>query len=194
MERLNDEQFRKILLKELYETYGDRSDTRIVNEMGIDKGQSRVDVAVINGIMHGYEIKSDLDTLDRLPRQMEYYNRAFERMTIVVSRNYVDDVKKLIPNWWGIKIMSSDQTRLINIRKGRKVSMQDPDLIINLLWKSELETMIDYLELPKSLKKQRKNQLLNLIMRETDFSTLKSYVYDTLKTRTDWRSENLSLY
>ncbi len=192
MKRLNDEQFREILLKELYNTYRNRNDTRIVNEMGIDRGRSRVDIAVINGIMHGYEIKSDLDTLDRLPRQMEYYNRAFERMTIVISRNYIEDVKKMVPKWWGIKTMSSDQTRLINIRKGRKVSMQDPNLIINLLWKSELETMIDYLELPKSLKKQRKNQLLSLIMQETDFSTLRSYVYDTLKTRSDWRSENIS--
>lgn len=153
MELLNDFKVRSLLLNELNEIYGRCNDTRIINELGLDNGAARIDVAVVNGIMHGYEIKSDLDNLGRLPRQMEYYNRAFERMTIVVSRKYLSEVKELIPEWWGIKVISADQSRLINVRKGRKVSKQDPTLIIKLLWKKELEGLIDHLGLAKSLKK-----------------------------------------
>ena len=156
MELLNDSKVRTLLLNELNEQYRGRNDTRIINELGLDSGASRVDVAVVNGIMHGYEIKSDLDNLRRLPRQIEYYNRAFERMTIVVSRKYLAEIKQVVPSWWGIKVISADRMKLIDIRKGRKVSQQDPQLIIKLLWKKELEGLIDVLGLPKSLKKARK--------------------------------------
>jgi hypothetical protein len=187
MELLNDNKVRMLLLKELNERYGNCTDTRIINELGLDFGASRVDVAVVNGIMHGYEIKSDLDNLLRLPRQISYYNRAFERMTIVVSRKYLSEVKELVPLWWGIKVISSDQKRLIVVRKGRKVTNQDPILIIKLLWKKELEGLIDHLGLSKSLKKMRKNQLLALLNQEADFSVIRDYVYEVLKQRQNWR-------
>lgn len=187
MELLNDTKVRALLLNELNKKYANRSDTKVINELGLDFGAARVDVAVVNGIMHGYEIKSDLDTLYRLPRQLKYYNKAFERMTIVVSRKYLEEVKGMIPKWWGIKTISIDQTRLIDIRKGRKVSQQDPLLIIKLLWKKELEGLIDYLKLPKSLKKMRKKELLQILIEEADFEDIRWYVYNVLKTRESWR-------
>lgn len=188
MELLNDYQVRNILLNELSTKYSDCEDTRIINELGLDFGASRVDVAVVNGIMHGYEIKSDLDNLNRLPRQVEYYNKAFERMTIVLSRKYLNEAKCIIPDWWGIKIISVDQKRLIDVRKGRRVSKQDPEIIIKLLWKKELEGLIDHLGLPKSLKKTRKKQLLKLLLEEADFCVIRSYVYSVLKSRENWRT------
>lgn len=187
MELLNDSRVRELLLAELNEKYANCTDTRIINELGLDFGAARVDVAVVNGIMHGYEIKSDLDTLYRLPRQLEYYNRAFERMTIVVSRKYLDEVKEIVPDWWGIKTISRDKKRLINIRKGRKVCHQDPSLIIKLLWKKELEGLVDFLGLPKDLKKVRKKQLLKILMEEADFKIIRMYVYSILKKRNNWK-------
>jgi hypothetical protein len=187
MELLNDLKVRSLLLRELNEKYRECDNTRIINELGLDFGAARVDVAVVNGIMHGYEIKSDLDTLSRLPRQIEYYNKAFERMTMVVSRKHVLEVKELTPKWWGIKVISADQTRLIDVRKGRRVSKQDPSIIIKLLWKKELEGLIDHLDLPKTLKKMRKNQLLSYLQEEADFSVIRNYVYSVLKKRENWR-------
>lgn len=184
---LNDIKVRILLLEELDKQYSGCDNTRIINELGLDHGASRIDVAVVNGIMHGFEIKSDLDNLNRLPRQMEYYNKVFERMTIVVSRKYLAEVRTIVPFWWGIKTISADQTRLINIRKGRQVSYQDPLLIIKLLWKKELDGLIDHLQLPKSLKKMRKNQLLTLLNEEADPEIIKNYVYNVLKTRENWR-------
>jgi hypothetical protein len=40
----------------------DDDDTIIVEEMGIYQGDFRIDIAVVNGRMTGYEIKSDKDT------------------------------------------------------------------------------------------------------------------------------------
>ncbi|MGG0670244.1 sce7726 family protein [Lederbergia citrisecunda] len=187
MELLNEVKVRALLTNELTSIYANCDNTRIINELGLDFGAARVDVAVVNGILHGYEIKSDLDTLARLPRQIEYYNRAFERMTIVVSRKYLSATENLVPKWWGIKVISADQSKLVNVRKGRKVSCQDPEIILKLLWKKELEGLIDHLGLPKSLKKMRKKQLLALLQEKADFKLIKEYVYLTLKTRDNWR-------
>ncbi|MFJ5566535.1 hypothetical protein [Lysinibacillus xylanilyticus] len=52
MTKLKDTDIRFVLLNNLYDKYSDDNTTRIVNEMGVMHGQSRVDVAVINGVLH----------------------------------------------------------------------------------------------------------------------------------------------
>lgn len=52
--------------KVLKEHHGD-ADTLVLDELGLRHGTCRVDIAVVNGYLHGYEIKSDSDTLERLP-------------------------------------------------------------------------------------------------------------------------------
>ncbi|WP_339217909.1 sce7726 family protein [Ornithinibacillus sp. FSL M8-0202] len=184
---LNDSGVRSLLLKELKSQYQNDPDTRIVNELGIQNGQSRIDVAVIKGIIHGFEIKSDYDTLDRLPRQMEYYNKLFQRMTIVSSRKYYKEICEMVPKWWGIKVISSDGTRLIEKRKGRKQTSQDKDVLLGLLWKKDLEDLIDVLGYPKSMKKLKKHQLLEIFSKEADVNIIQQHVYFSLKTRQNWR-------
>ena len=50
-----------------------------VEELGVCRGRVRVDVAVVNGTLHGYEIKSDRDSLrldDALARWPEFAGEA----------------------------------------------------------------------------------------------------------------------
>lgn len=180
---LNDKDVRKLLLSELQKKYQNDPNTKIINELGIDFGASRIDIAVVNGILHGYEIKSDLDTLERLPRQMKYYNKLFQRMTIVSSRKYYNEVRELVPQWWGIKIVSADGSRLIDKRKGRLKSSQNKELLLKLLWKKDLEKFIDYTNYPKSYKKYRKNKLINLFKEEVSIEIIRPFVYSVLKER-----------
>ncbi|WP_283807951.1 DUF2130 domain-containing protein [Bradyrhizobium macuxiense] len=48
--------------KVLKERHGD-ADTLVLDELGLRHGTCRVDIAVVNGYLHDYEIKSDADTL-----------------------------------------------------------------------------------------------------------------------------------
>src|SRR5690349_11086244 len=50
-------------------------DTVLLEELGLSRGHVRVDIALVNGRLHGYEIKSDLDSLRRLSRQVELYSK-----------------------------------------------------------------------------------------------------------------------
>jgi len=49
-------------------------DTLVVDELGLNHGECRADIAVINGHLVGYEIKSNKDSLRRLEGQVNSYN------------------------------------------------------------------------------------------------------------------------
>ena len=49
-----DQDIRSVLNQKLEKKYRD-ADTIIINELGLLQGLCRVDVAVINGIIHGYD-------------------------------------------------------------------------------------------------------------------------------------------
>jgi len=84
--KTNDNTIREHLKKYLKELHKDDRKVRTFDELGINHGGVRADIAVVNGVFHGYEIKSDLDTLYRLPRQAEAYSEVFDQMTKYYSR------------------------------------------------------------------------------------------------------------
>ena len=61
----NDKIIRAALKGELERLHAGDDKLRIVEEFGIEHGAIRIDIAVVNGLLHGYEIKSDRDTLLR---------------------------------------------------------------------------------------------------------------------------------
>src|SRR5688572_19542885 len=79
-----------------------RADTIIVDELGLAHAKGRVDVAVINGCIHGYEIKSPRDKLNRLDSQIELYRRTLHKLTLVAARKHVPEVLDRVPEWCGV--------------------------------------------------------------------------------------------
>src|ERR1700730_15998927 len=77
-------------------------DVLVVEELGLRHGAGRVDIAVINGELHGYELKSDQDTLKRLPQQIAIYGSVLDRVSLVVTSEHLLQAEKLVPWWWEI--------------------------------------------------------------------------------------------
>ena len=61
--------------------------TRFVEELGV-AGEARIDMAVLNGAFAGYEIKSERDTLRRLPGQVTAYSKVLDYCTLVVATRH----------------------------------------------------------------------------------------------------------
>src|ERR1700685_1087145 len=102
--RLRDTDVRRALLHRLeVQDSGDNA-TRIVGEMGVGAGSVRIDIAVINGELSGFELKSDRDTLDRLPLQAELYSKVFDRVTLVCGERHAAKATQLVPAWGGITV------------------------------------------------------------------------------------------
>jgi hypothetical protein len=62
---VRDHEIRASLLATLERQFAGDPETLIVPEMHVHRGASGVDVAVVNGALRGYEIKSKRDTLER---------------------------------------------------------------------------------------------------------------------------------
>lgn len=120
--------------------YAHDPDSYIVEEMGVWSGTVRIDVAVINGSLSGYELKSDRDTLDRLPHQRDIYGRVFDYLHLVVGKRHAENAEKLLPEWWGIKIAIANDdgdVALLPHREAAENPTPDSYLIAELLSKEE---------------------------------------------------------
>jgi hypothetical protein len=63
---------------------------------------SRLDFSRINGESHAYEIKTELDTTDRLEKQICDYEKVFEKLYVVIHPSHYKKVKQLVPRKCGI--------------------------------------------------------------------------------------------
>jgi hypothetical protein len=195
LEKLRDNDIRGRLLNELYSRYFDDSNTRIVNEMGVLHGRSRVDIAVINGILHGFEIKSESDNLLRLPTQIEDYSKVFDRMTIVVQNKHLEEVKGMVPKWWGIILVTKTKgnIKFRELRKGRKNISVDPYSLSHLLWKEEAIDILKQRSLHKGFLSKPRNQIYQRICECISLSEIKMMVNQQLKVREGWRDHELHM-
>lgn len=182
-----DKTVRKILLIELGKKYKSNSDTAIIPEFPLLNGSARIDIAVVNGIMHGYELKSDLDTLTRLQSQMYAYNLIFDKVTLVVGKRHIIEALHLIPEWWGITVARDDNysrtPRLIPIREAVHNPTQNMHIIAHMLWKDEMLNILSSMGVSKRVSDKPKQYLCNILVSSIHQDELKTHVRRILISR-----------
>lgn len=123
-----------------------RPDTLVIDELGLAHAKSRIDVAVINGCIHGYEIKSAKDTLDRFDTQIEIYRQTLQKLTIVAAPKHVDSIMTHAPEWCGVLIAAQGPRGGITFRVLRSAVANpdiDPVMMAHLLWRDEVIELLD---------------------------------------------------
>jgi hypothetical protein len=185
-----DAVIRKALKTELECKYEQDTSVRVIEELGLEHGTVRVDLAVVNGIMHGYEIKSDLDNLSRLPDQMRIYNSIFDQVTLVVGKSHLYEAIHLVPEWWGIRIAKIDANNNITfnwIREPSNNLEKNPVSIARLLWKEEALDILQKEGLTHGLRSKSRSFLYNKLCEVLDLESLEYKVREILVTRQSWR-------
>ena len=133
---LYDAGIRSALRPWLFLKHADELDTVLIDELGLCRGQVRVDLAVVNGLLHGYEIKSDRDSLRRLAVQVEIYGKVLDRATLVVGERHQAEASNIVPAWWGVLNVypTAKGLRFKTVRRARKNPRRDPHSLVELLW------------------------------------------------------------
>ena len=85
---MNDVEIRQNFHRKILRRQHAHKDTLVIDELGLQHGKCRADIAVVNGHLVGYEIKSSSDSLSRLKQQVESYNAVFDRVFIVAGDLY----------------------------------------------------------------------------------------------------------
>ncbi len=190
---MRDADVRRAVKNHLNALHKDDTDTLIVEEMGVWAGTVRIDIAVINGSLAGFELKSDRDTLARLPAQAELYSRVFDEVTLVVGKRHIDKAAGMIPVWWGIVKAEQDGDLLLNvIRPAMRNPSPEPYLVAELLRKDEAVAILEKYDLAHGWRSKRIKAVHERLAHELPFTVLAEQVRATLKARTDWLSREQS--
>ncbi|MET3160497.1 sce7726 family protein [Bradyrhizobium diazoefficiens] len=185
---MRDSDVRKAVRAMLDTRHAGDCDTRIVEEMGVWSGSVRIDIAVINGSLSGFELKSDRDTLDRLPLQRDLYSRVFDSVELIVGRRHVEKAKALIPDWWGIALAADNDggVDLLPVRPATPNPTIDPFLVAQLLWKDEAIAVLESHGLARGWKSKRAKLVHQHLSASLSLDDLRAHVRAALKKRTDW--------
>ncbi len=164
----------------------------VFEELGICHGTTRIDFAIINGLMHGYEIKSDRDTLKRLPEQVKEFSNVFDRMTLVVGKHHLYHAIHVIPDWWGVivaKINANNKIIFQTIRESEDNKEQAEISIARLLWREEALRILEEQNEAIGMRTKPREILYKKLTEILDIQTLKETVSSLLIAREGWRSD-----
>jgi hypothetical protein len=187
---MRDIDIRRALHAEMHRRHGADPNTRIVDELGLCQGSARVDIAVVNGTVHGYEIKSEHDTLARLPSQTGVYNRALDFVTIVIARAHAKKARAAVPKWWGVScaVETNVGVELRSVRRAKANPDVDPLAVAQLLWREEALDALRARGLETGMLSKPRAVLWGRLAKELPLEELRSVVRDRLKRRSGWRA------
>lgn len=192
MDTPRDLDIRVALRAVLRQMHAHEADTAIIDELSLRQGDARVDLAVVNGSLSGYEIKSDRDRLTRLPRQLAVYDVCFDTMTIVVGSRHVSDALEVVPQTWGIWEAIPSPTALggvkFEVNRTPKINtLIEPRSVVQLLWKNEAYSTLVRLGISPSSQLGRR-ELWDRLVAVVSPQELFQIARDCLRARGDWRS------
>ncbi len=186
---MGDTEIRKVFLKVLTREYGKDEDTLIIEELGLCQGDARIDLAVINGIIHGFEIKSERDTLERLPMQEKYYNKTLDKVSIIAGQKHIKKIVGVVPNWWGIYEAANEfgELKINEICSPKDNPNIDPNAIVQLLWKNEALDILKSIGLCRGMKNKTRSIIWGHLVSSLSLDEIKKAVRQKLKSRQHWR-------
>jgi hypothetical protein len=180
---------REFVRSEVHSKLPDSNEFRLVEELEVCSGRARVDLALIDELLVGFEIKGPKDKTSRLPSQAKAYSECFDRVILVVHESLAAKAIPLVPDWWGV---------VVGVQQGeglryevRRSAQANPDLnlesLLSLLWKTEIEMLhADLIGEPPKPKATKRGIRANLLSRVTH-PVLHRSGLRKLRERSEWR-------
>lgn len=119
-------------------------DAVVINEMVVANWARRADIAVANGRLYGFEIKSAFDSLKRLPGQIESFRRHFDKVTVVAASKFISDISESYPPDVGIieVYLKADKVEFRQVRAGRIDEVRNSQYLASLITRVEIERLL----------------------------------------------------
>lgn len=186
---MRDRDLRPVLRKHLIATHAAEEGAVLLEELGLRCGSARADLVVVNGVLKGYEIKSQHDTLMRLKDQSYIYSQIFDTATLVVAERHLEKAQTIIPQWWGIELAISNELGVtLQTIRGEDINPSvDPRLLVQLLWREEVITILESLSTSKAVRNKSRKMLWEILVTELPLVDLKQVVRNLLKNRKEWQ-------
>jgi hypothetical protein len=184
----SDSRIRATMRATLAAVYDGDASTLIIEEFGLGHGAARVDIVVVNSSLHGSEIKSDRDTLRRLPRRVRIFGPVLDYITLVVGQRHRERATRAVPDWWGLKLACTSAEGRIHLSEAREPRANpSPDkvAIARLLWRDEALGFLNELGAARGLLSKPRKMLYARLADVVDLDPLRARVRSQLTSRTD---------
>jgi hypothetical protein len=187
---LRDSDIRSSLHSGSLKRYNQSDTCVVIDEFVVGVEDARIDIAVINGHMHGFEIKSDVDSTERLQSQISAYNRVFDYLYLVVGNKLIQRAGQLIPSWWGIIHLEKRGTKILTRRERRAESNPCVEAmsIANLLWHNEAIAILNRYQKQKSDARLTRIEVMTMLAEVLPLKKLQEEVREAIKIRSTLRA------
>ena len=106
-------------------------------------GTTRADVVHITPqFMHGYEVKGDGDTLQRVENQLRCYAEVYDFVSFVVTQKHLPKLLPRLPEWVGVLVASAEDNELRQHRPAGYNATVQPAPLAGLLWVEEIKQFL----------------------------------------------------
>lgn len=180
-----DKDIRRALHLKSLKKYHEDPNSCVWDEVNICDKVSRIDIMILSDSLCGIEIKSDRDTLQRLSRQITFYGFIFQKMKIVCTDKFLEEISRLVPEWWGIEKAEETETgitfQVVREEKTNPNSM--PHYAVNLLWRTEIVSILEDIGKSKGFKSKAKGVLVHKLINEVGPIKARELAVHRLKKR-----------
>lgn len=154
-------------------------------EVGLCQHQARADIVSLSQeCLHAIEVKSEADTLRRLPGQVRLYSQVADRCTLVVAEKHAEKAEALVPSWWGLWVSWGP---ILEERRGARINPSpDPLATARLLWREEALDALRHMGRAKGLSRAGIHRLHRELVEAMPHAELRHFVRLTLLSRTGW--------
>ena len=186
---LRDSDIRELLLPQL-SLQNENVPCLIVEELGLNQGDARIDIAVVSGHLHGYEIKSERDSLRRLHRQERVYSQVLDYVTVVAAVRHLSRLEAWVPAWWGITVVDSTTLSLSIVKPASPNPQVSPEALVQLLWRKEAMQLLQRIDPSLPHPRATRREIWLQIMESVSLDELKREVREALRSRRFWRNSH----
>lgn len=183
---LGDAEIRHALLREL--AHRARSDdSAVLEELGLCRGNAIADVLFVDDCLHGYEIKSDRDTLRRLGSQAEIYCRVLERVSLVVGAHHLEEALEVVPSWWEVVVAENRESTVAFTcaREGTRNPCPSARALVELLWLEDSMRLLCERDAARGVRGKARRFVWDRLCEVYSFEELASEVRRVLIARAD---------
>ncbi len=162
MIELNDKHIREAFIQRLLRSA--RTPLAIKEELRVHNGNAVADIVTLHKEAHCYEIKGRNDKIERAIEQGRFYDKAFRKVSVIMTPNHTQKALELTPQHWGLieARLKSDQISFSYIRAAKINPYFDKSTALLTLWKTELlDAAVDITS--EKLEKSSRQQLTGLL-------------------------------
>lgn len=187
MAQVTDPEIRQVVKSVLAES--SEAGSLVLDEFMIGEA-GRIDLLHVSSGLAGYELKGDLDSLYRLPRQMDVYSGVFSLCTLVVTQKHLSRARDLLRPGWGLAVVRRDADDLLEyrqVRRARELRSVKTRALVTLLWRDEMLRALDILDAADGIRSKPRERLEERLIAQTDLAQLNQIVVEAITARQGWR-------